>query len=96
MYTSDSWSRQPTVEPPSISPHSARLLLAQRLGLSQYHSLQDADDLTLEILNKYGGEHQQIFAREETVQDVEKLLLIIEGVDEGDLQPRDVDDESLN
>ena len=83
LYTSESWSRQAPVEPPSISPQTARLLLAQRLGLSQYHSLQDADDHTLDILNSFGGEQQQIFAPEETLQGAEKLLFIVEGVDEG-------------
>lgn len=85
IYTSESWSRQASVEPPSISPHTARLLLAQRLGLSQYHSLQDADESTLDILNTYGGEQKQIFAQEQTLQSAEKLLLIVEGADEGNL-----------
>ena len=83
LYTSESWSCKAPVEPPSISPQTARLLLAQRLGLSRYHSLQDADERTLEILNTFGGEQQQIFAPEETLQGAEKLLLIVEGVDEG-------------
>ena len=85
IYTSESWSRQAPVEPPSISPHTARLLLAQRLGLSQYHSLQDADESTLDILNTHGGEQQQIFGQEQTLQSAEKLLLIVEGADEGSL-----------
>ena len=85
VYTSESWSRQTPGEPPSISPLTARLLLAQRLGLSQYHSLQDADEPTLGILNKYAGEQQQIFAHEENSQSPEKLLLVVEGVDEGSL-----------
>ena len=86
VYTSESWSRQALVEPPSISPHTARLLLAQRLGLSQYHSLQDPDDLTLDILNTYGGTQQHIFAHdEEGLQGAEKLLLVVEGVDKGSL-----------
>lgn len=86
VYTSESLSRQTPTEPPSVSPHTARLLLAQRLGLSQYHSLQDADESTFSILNKFGGEQQQqIFAREDPSQGAEKLLLIVEGVDEGSL-----------
>ena len=85
IYTSDSSPRQAPVEPPSISPHTARLLFAQRLGLSQYHNLQDADEVTLDILNTYGGEQQQIFASEERSQGAEKLLLIVEGIDEGNL-----------
>lgn len=85
VYTSESWSRQTPAEPPSISPHTARLLLAQRLGLSQYHSLADADERTLDILNTYAGEQQEIFAREEGFQGAEKLLLVVEGVDRGNL-----------
>ena len=85
IYTSESWSPQAPVEPPSISPHTARLLLAQRLGLSQYHSLQDVDESTLDILNAYGGEQKHIFAPGETHQSAEKLLLIVEGADEGSL-----------
>ena len=97
VYTSESWSRQARVEPPSISPHTARLLLAQRLGLSQYHSLQDPDDLTLDILNTYGGEQQRIFAHdEEGFQGAEKLLLVVEGVDEGSLRPAKLFDKHLN
>lgn len=85
VYTSECLSRQTPAEPPSISPHTARLLLARRLGLSQYHSLQDADESTLDILNTYGGEQQQIFAGEDGSHGAEKLLLIVEGVDESRL-----------
>lgn len=83
VYTSESWSRQAQIEPPSISPYTARLLLAQRLGLSQYHSLEDADESTLDILNTYGGEQQKIFAHDGMSQGAEKLLFVVEGVDEG-------------
>ena len=83
VYTSESWLRQTPADPPSISPNTARLLFAQRLGLSQYHSLQDTDESTLEILNVYGGNQQQIFTQKERSRDAEKLLLVVEGVDEG-------------
>ena len=94
VYTSESWLRQEQVEPPSISPDTARLLLAQRLGLSQYHSLQDADDSTLNILNTYGGVNQPLFAQEELR--AEKLLLVVEGVDEGSHLPAEVAGECSN
>lgn len=90
VYTSDSWSRETPAEPPSISPRTARLLFAQRLGLSQYHSLQDADEPTLDILNTYGGEQQQIFAHQHENGAAEKLLLIVEAIDEGSLGPPDI------
>lgn len=85
VYTSESWSRPAPAELPSISPNTARLLLAQRLGLSHYHSLQDADESTLDILTTYGGKQKQIFAHGDGFQDAEKLLLVVEGVDEGSL-----------
>ena len=96
VYTSESWSRRTPAEPPSISPHTARLLLAQRLGLSQYHSLQDADDSTLGILNTYGGEKQQIFAPKDESHGAEKLLLVVEGVNEGSLRLLEVANQHLN
>lgn len=94
VYTSESWLRQTPAKPPSISPYAARLLFAQRLGLSRYHSLQDADDSTLDILNTYGGEQQQIFAPESGGG--EKLLLVVEGVDEGSLGPQVIGDKHVN
>ena len=96
VYTSDTRSRQTPAEPPSISPRTARLLFAQRLGLSQYHILQDADEPTLDILNTYGGDQQQIFANENENGGAEKLLLIVEDVDEGSLGPPDIVDKHVS
>lgn len=39
----------------SVSPETARLILARRLGLSRFHSIEDADDDVLGQLNAYGG-----------------------------------------
>ena len=80
IYTSEAHAPPSTGGPPSISPFTARLLLAQRLGLSQYHSLEDADDSALDVLNKYGGTQPQIFDNDEEPCETEKLLLIVEGV----------------
>ena len=80
VYTSDA-SPLPSKESLlSISPHTARLLFAQRLGLSQYHSLEGADETTLDILNTYGGKQQQIFAHEERTRSIDRILLIVDGV----------------
>ena len=69
-----------TAETPSISPNTARLLFAQRLGLSQYHSLEGADESTLHILNAYGGKQQQLFTHEEHTRSNDRFLLIVEGI----------------
>ena len=68
---------------PSISPNTARLLFAQRLGLSQYHEIGDADEKALDILNKYGGHQPSLFMADEESreQSTDKLLFIIEGVE---------------
>ena len=90
VYISGALPPQAHLESPSISPHTARLLFAQRLGLSQYHSLQGADQLTLDILNTYGGEQKPIFDRDETFQGTKKLLLVVEGVGEGSYSSAEV------
>lgn len=68
-----------TRETPSISSITARLLLAQRLGLSQYHSLDGADEATIELLNDFEGSRQQIFLDEE--KSTERVLAVIENVE---------------
>lgn len=66
---------------PSISPSEARLIFAQRLGLSTYHSLGGASDSTLELLNEYGGQQQPLFHDEHSQAQPNKLLAIVEGVE---------------
>ncbi|MDI1488219.1 MAG: hypothetical protein OHK93_007493 [Ramalina farinacea] len=60
----------------SISPNTARLLLASRLGLSQYHELGDVDERTLDTLSQFTS--GKIFAQSEPQR---KLLLIIDGAE---------------
>lgn len=79
VYLSDA-SQQHHTKPPSKSPHEARLLLAQRLGLSSYHSLGDASESTIEYLNVYGGAQKQLF-HEIQWQHPSRLLAVIEGVE---------------
>lgn len=80
LYISDRDPVPSRESPPSISPITARLVLAQRLGLSQYHSLDDVDESTLEALNAFGGEQRRLFKDDEQPTLEEKFLFIIEGV----------------
>lgn len=78
---------RPPAQAPSLSPEAARLILAHRLGVSQYHSIEDADDEELiNHLNIYGW-RQELFASDRT-QDVSygHTLVWIEGVDDIDGQ----------
>ena len=64
---------------PTISPNDARLLFAQRLGLSEYHSLGDVDQDTLELLNVHRGQQRSIFD-DASKDSPRQLLVVIEGV----------------
>ena len=67
---------------PTISPNDARLLFAQRLGLSEYHSLGDVHQDTLELLNVYGGQQRSIFD-DASKDGLRRLLVVVEGAAEG-------------
>ncbi len=81
LYTSDS-KTLPNSKSPSISSSTARLLLAQRLGLSQYHELNDVDEHILEILNTHGGSQQPLFPQDGEDVAVDKILIVVEVVEE--------------
>lgn len=67
---------------PSIAPETARLVLARRLGLSEYHNLHTADDTTIEQLNRFGGTQKRLLPSYEDEVPPGKLLIIVEGVDD--------------
>lgn len=71
----------PSGEAASISTITTRLLLAQRLGLSQYHSLGDAGDDLIQVLNSFGGIQEPIFLDESRERRTGKFVAIIENVD---------------
>ena len=80
VYLSDHSGRHDT-KPPSIYPSEARLLFAQRLGLSIYHSLGDASDSTLEFLNTFGSQQKQVFPEDYWQEEPSRLLVIVEGIE---------------
>ncbi|CAF9931153.1 MAG: hypothetical protein HETSPECPRED_007813 [Heterodermia speciosa] len=73
-------STQPQSQPPSISPNDARLLFAQQLGVSEYHSIGDAGESTLHLLNACAGRQRPLFS-DEGRNGPWRLLLIVEGVE---------------
>lgn len=83
LYTSSNGQyTAPNGEAASISTVTARLLLAQRLGLSQYHSLEDASDAAIQLLNSFGGIQELIFLDESRERSRDKFVAIIEHVDQ--------------
>lgn len=64
----------------SLSSSATRLLLARRLGLSQYHSLEGVDESTLSILNDFGGKQEALLSADSQVVDHQSNLIVIDGV----------------
>jgi hypothetical protein len=60
---------------PTLTPEEAKLVIAQRLGFSQLHSLKEASDKALAHINTFGGPQKQLFAN--AGQDERSQLLIV-------------------
>ena len=73
-------SSQASLELPSLNPENTRLLLAHRLGLSQYHSLKDADERTISLINNFGGKQDLLFNQHEKEDDAQRVLVFVEGI----------------
>lgn len=98
VYTFDGSSKhQPTSKSPSVFPTTARLLFAQRLGLSQFHSLDHADENTIGIINKLGGIHEEIFIDGDERKADQKVLVFVENVERPEgMGPNQVDNSTQN
>lgn len=49
---------------PTLTPEEARLVVAQRLGVSRYHSLRGVSNDALAHINAFGGPHPRLFAND--------------------------------
>jgi hypothetical protein len=65
-----------TSNPPTLYPSEARLVFAHRLGVSQYHSLDGADEATLSFINKFGGPQEQLFEDEKQDKAAELIVFV--------------------
>ncbi|KAF1812378.1 hypothetical protein P152DRAFT_397601 [Eremomyces bilateralis CBS 781.70] len=74
--------RTPAQDPdlPSVSAETARLILAQRLGLGQFHSIPEDDAQVLDVLNRFGASAPLFQATPVSKQP--KALVVIEGLEE--------------
>ena len=79
VYLLDSDRLPESSNPPTLSPEQARLVFAQRLGASKYHSLGDASASTLSYINKFGVERGSLFG-DGLERRTAEVLLIVEGV----------------
>ena len=63
-----------------IDPNTARLILAQRLGLGHHHSISDADEVAIRQINQWSAEQQPLFGQEKHAREVSRLLIVVEGM----------------
>jgi hypothetical protein len=64
----------------TVDPATARLILAQRLGLSQFHSIADAGDDAIRQVDSYGGRAQQLFGWGGHEQSRSRVMIVVEGI----------------
>jgi hypothetical protein len=63
---------------PAVSPETARLIIAQRLGLSRFHSVEHADAEAIQHINTFSGKQQTLFGGDDADKSKAHLLLWIE------------------
>ncbi|KAF2435847.1 hypothetical protein EJ08DRAFT_645529 [Tothia fuscella] len=66
--------------PETIDAATARLILAQRLELSQYHSISEVDDERIRQINTYGGQRQELFSSNTHDDGRSRVMIVVEGV----------------
>ena len=66
--------------PPTLSPDAAALVIAQRVGVSQYHNLEDASEDVLNHINNFGGSRPQLFGDSISNAGRPQLVLMVDGV----------------
>ncbi|KAI2477002.1 DUF3844 multi-domain protein [Pyrenophora tritici-repentis] len=67
---------------PTVTPETARLIIAQRLGLSRFHAIEHADAETIRHINTYGGPQQKLFGTEDDHVSRAHLLVWAEDVEQ--------------
>lgn len=66
---------------PTLSPEVARLVIAQRLEVSSYHSLEYADEATLDYINTFGNQQRALFS-DALYEEPPQLVFMVDGVTE--------------
>ena len=86
VYIFQSDERPSISNPPTLSPEEARLVFAQRLGVSQYHGIGDASDSTLSHISTFSGRQESIF-QDSGRDKAAELVLLVQGVNSKTAEP---------
>ncbi|KAF2801852.1 uncharacterized protein BDZ99DRAFT_469365 [Mytilinidion resinicola] len=84
-----------TTQESLVTAETARLIIAQRLGLSRFHSLDDADEDVVQQLNRYGGRALKLFGGDRESNHAHALIWLDAVIDPQDIIPEsDLDEYS--
>ncbi|KAF2096670.1 hypothetical protein NA57DRAFT_58570 [Rhizodiscina lignyota] len=81
LYDPDTQSSSIDATSAPVTPETARLIFADRIGLSQLYDLSNTDDAAINQINQYGGD-QHVFGFQRPQWGQSKSLIIIDGVRE--------------
>ena len=82
VYIQDSLPRSSSQASSSVDPETARLILAQRLGLSRFHSIKNPSEESVKQINAYRGKQQKLFGGADPEATQAQLLVWVEDVDD--------------
>ncbi len=66
---------------PTLRPDDAKLLISQRLRVSQSYNLESADENVISYLNRFSAPQRLLSSSEKQVSERAKLLVVVEGVE---------------
>ncbi|KAF1975222.1 hypothetical protein BU23DRAFT_503790 [Bimuria novae-zelandiae CBS 107.79] len=85
VYILDPTPRSPPQASTTVDATTARLILAQRLGLSRFHAIEKTrSEESLKQINAFGGRQQKLFGEEDAGRTQAHALVWIEGVEDAD------------
>jgi len=71
-----------TAEFVTVDPATVRLILAQRLDLSHFHTVADANDEAIRHVNAYGGQSQHLFGLDSHEESKSRVMIVVDHVED--------------
>lgn len=68
-----------TTENPTLPADTARLVLAQRLGLSSFHALEDSSEQSLGYINQYAAPQERLFSDGSSTKTPRAIVIVEDG-----------------
>jgi len=65
----------------TIDPSSARLIFAERLGLSQFYEIEDGDEEVIRRINAFGGSNRRLLGSDSSTTTPTRVFILVDGVE---------------